>query len=327
MLMIGVTCMNKELQISNMTDLDIEEAEKIWVAQCECYCNDGSFPSYWKEQRELLEKFLKMKIKNQSAIVAKIENRVVGFLAYDVFPFNGENSVFCPAIGHASIEEYKEIVYQAIYKSISQEWVNKNIFNHMWTIFYNDNKLKSILFDLGYGSYLIDAFSDCNIKCSEKNTHDIRKVTTKDTNVLYELVEESNQYYSSAPLFLKRDELTLKEIEELILKNNVFIAWDKETPIGFMNLSIADNNNFIDLSVKNCGLIDEIGTYIKLEYRNKKIGSELLQTVNDYCREVNSKYIHVDFETCNLYGNKFWKKYFNPILLSMRRMINKNIND
>jgi len=65
----------------------------------------------------------------------------------------------------------------------------------------------------------------------------------------------------------------------------------------------------------------------KLEYRNKKIGSELLQTVNDYCGEVNSKYIHVDFETSNLYGNKFWKKYFNPMLLSMRRTINKNIND
>ncbi len=325
--MIGEICMNNILQISNMTDLDIGEAEKIWVDQYECYCNDSSFPLYWKGQKELLGKYLRMKIKNQSAIVAKLENRVIGFLAYDVFPFNGEDSVFCPAIGHAAIEEYKENVYHSLYKSISQEWVNKNIFNHMWTIFYNDDKLKTILFDLGYGSYLIDAFSDCNIKCSEKAIHDIRKVTTKDTDVLYELVKESNQYYSSAPLFLKRDELTLKEVEEMILENNIFIAWDKETPIGFMNLSIADDNNFIDFSVKNCGLIDEIGAYIKLEYRNKRIGIELLKAVNDYCREIDAKYIHVDFETSNLYGNKFWKKYFNPMLLSMRRTINKNINN
>ncbi|TCT16204.1 acetyltransferase (GNAT) family protein [Natranaerovirga pectinivora] len=319
--------MNDELKVSNLTDLDILEAEKIWVTQYERYCNHGSFPSYWKEQTELLEKFLMNKIKKKSAVVAKLGDKVIGFLAYDKFPFNGENSVFCPAIGHAATEEYKEKVYHALYKSISQEWVNKSIFNHMWTIFYNDDKLKKILFDLGYGSYLIDAFSDCNILYSENATYDIRKASTKDTDVLYELVKESNHYYSAAPLFLKRDELTLKEIEELILKSNVFIAWDKEIPIGFMNLSITDHNNCIDLSVKDCGLINEIGTYIKVEYRNKKIGSQLLQTVNNYCREVNARYIHVDFETSNLYGNKFWKKYFNPMLLSMRRTINKNIND
>lgn len=325
--MIGAIYMNNKIQITNMTEVDIAESEKIWVAQYELYCNEGSFPYYWKEQREMLEKFLRMKIKNENAIVAKIENMVIGFLTYDEFQFNGENSVFCPAIGHAATEEYKEAAYQALYKSISSKWVNKSIFNHMWTIFYNDDKLKTILFDLGYGSYLIDAFSECNIKCSEKITHDIRKATAKDRDILYELVKESNKYYSSAPIFLKRDELTLGDVEELILKNNVFIAWDKETPMGFINLSIANNNNFIDLSVKDCGLIDEIGAYIKLEYRNKKIGSELLQTVNNYCREANSKYIHVDFETSNLYGNKFWRKHFTPMLLSMRRTINKDIND
>ncbi len=319
--------MINELKIINMEDSDIAQAVKIWVAQYELYCDNSSFPSYWKEERELLEKYLKMKIKNQSAIVAKLESRVIGFLAYDIFPFNGENSVFCPAIGHAAIEEYKESVYHGLYKSISQKWVNNNILNHMWTVFYNDVKLKTILFDLGYGSYLIDGFNECNIERNEKSIYDIRKATIKDTDILYELVKESNEYYSSAPLFLKRDEVTLKEIEEIILRSNVFIAWDKENPVGFINLSIAEENNFIDLSVKNCGLIDEIGVYIKLEYRNKKIGIELLKVVSDYCREIKAEYIHVDFETSNLYGNKFWRKYFAPMLLSMRRTINKNIND
>lgn len=86
-------------------------------------------------------------------------------------------------------------------------------------------------------------------------------------------------------------------------------------------------NNFINLSIKNCGLIDEIGAYIKEEYRNKKVGIELLKFANDYCKEMNVPYIHVDFETANLYANKFWKKHFTPMLLSMRRTINKNIND
>jgi len=323
----GKIAMIKNLQISNMQESDINEAKKIWVRQYELYCDDNNFPKYWKENTEILEKFLLMKIKSQSAIVAKCQDSILGFLAYDSFPFNGENSVFCPAIGHGAVEEHKESVYLALYKSTSQEWVNKNIFNHMWTIFFNDLELKRILFDLGYGSYLIDAFSDCRIEHSEKSLCDIRKATTKDTDTLHELVKESNEYYASAPLFLKRDEFTLEEIEELILKNNILVAWDKEIAVGFINISISEINNFINLSVKNCGRIDEIGAYIKPEYRNKKLGIELLKLANDYCKEMGSPHIHVDFETANLYANKFWKKYFTPMLLSMRRTINKNIND
>lgn len=61
---------------------------------------------------------IKIKINRKSAIVAKLEERVVGFLACDEFPFHGENSVFCPAIGHAAIEEYKESVYIQLYTSM-----------------------------------------------------------------------------------------------------------------------------------------------------------------------------------------------------------------
>jgi GNAT superfamily N-acetyltransferase len=319
--------MISDIQISSMQEVDIIEAKNIWVRQYELYCSDSSFPLYWKEETELLEKFLKMKIQHQSVFVAKHKGRLVGFLAYDTFPFNGENSVFCPTIGHAAVEEYKESVYLALYKSISQQWVNQNIFNHMWTIFYNDLKLKAILFDLGYGSYLIDAMNNCDIKDSEESIYEIRVASAGDADVLYELVRESNDYYASAPLFLKRDEVTIEEIEEIITKNAVFIAWEQEIAIGFMSIRISERNNFIDLSVKNCGLIDEIGAYIKADYRNKKIGIKLLKHAADHCRAAKAAYIHVDFETANLYANKFWGKYFTPMLLSMRRTVNKNINE
>lgn len=275
------------IQICNMQELDINEAKKIWISQYELYCTNSDFPTHWKEDSSLLENFLRIKIESKSAIVAKYKNRVVGFLTYDEFPFYGESSVFCPAIGHAAIEEFKESVYLELYRDISQRWVNKNIFNHMWTIFFNDEKLKAILFKLGYGSYLIDAFSGCNKKYNEKSICDIRKATIENVDALFKLVKESNQYYASAPLFLKRDEFTYKEIQEIIIKNNVYISWHQDMPVGFINLSVSEKNNFIDMSVKNCGLIDEIGAYIKLEYRNKKIGIDMLKFVNDYCREIS----------------------------------------
>ncbi|MFN7251559.1 MAG: GNAT family N-acetyltransferase [Anaerobacillus sp.] len=174
---------------------------------------------------------------------------------------------------------------------------------------------------------MIDAMNNCDINYSEETKYEIKAASLEDVGVLSELVSESNEYYASAPLFLKRDEVTIEEIKEIITKNTVFIAWEQEIAIGFMNLSISERNNFIDLSVKNCVLIDEIGAYIKAEYRNKKIGIKLLKHAADHCRAAKVPYIHVDFETANLYANKFWAKYFTPMLHSMRRKVNKNVND
>jgi len=316
-----------ECKVSSMQKIDVEIAIKMWTDQYRKYCgNNNDFPAYWGSNINDIESFLNNKVETNSAIIAKLDNKIVGFLAYDEFPFNGEDSVFCPAIAHCATEEYKESAYLSLYKSISQQWTNKGILNHMWTIFYNDTELKNILFDLGYGSYLIDAFSSLNIKPEGECLFEIKKADLEDINTLYLLVEESEEYYKSAPLFLKRDKISKEEISELISKSNVFIAWDKEKAVGFINLSTANNNNPIDMSIDNCGLIDEIGAYIKLEYRGEKIGEQLLKSVSEYCSLNKISGIHVDFETANLYANKFWRKYFSPMLLSMRRTINKNIN-
>lgn len=319
--------MINEIKIMDMQEVHINDSIKIWNSQYNLYCKSKEFPQYWKEDNSLMEKFLEDKIFSKDVSVAIMGERVVGFLAYDEFPFHGEKSVFCPAIGHAAIEEYKESVYLKLYQSISEKWVSRGIFNHMWTIFCGDIKLQQILFDLGYGSYLIDASTSCEKKSKVDTTVDIRKASIQDIHLLLELVGESAYYYASAPIFLKRDQITYGELEELVVENNVYIAWYEEVPIGFINLSISKENNIFDLTVENSGLIDEIGMYLKFEYRSKGIGLAMLEFVKNYCKDMGIAYLHVDFETANLYGNKFWRKHFKPMLLSMRRTINKDIND
>ena len=311
-----------------MQKSDIIQAVEIWTEQYKLYCsNSKSFPSKWINNTKEIEGFLSKKIEDRAAIVVKSDNRLLGYLAYDEFPFNGEKSVFCPLIAHAVIDEYKEEAYAFLYKSISRDWIDKNIFNHMWTINYNDNRLRGVLFDLGFGSYLIDAFACANYGIVSNSVYKIRKAQFQDAEILYDLVEESREYYSSAPLFLKREQYSRNDIIEIIQKSNVFLAYEANSAIGFINVSVSQGDNIIDLFVNNCGLIDEIGAYIKPEYRGKGLGKELLKYVFDYCNNNGIEGIHVDFETANLFANKFWRKFFNPMLLSLRRTINKNIND
>lgn len=291
------------------------------------YCGGEAYPDYWRKSTSEIERFLKRKVESGTAIIARLDNNLIGYLAYDEFPFNGEKSVFCPAIAHAAVEEYKEEAYLLLYKSISEEWVGRHIYNHMWTISFNDVKLRDILYDLGFGSYVIDAFAAVNIKLHCDSHYEVRSAEVHDAGILHGLVEESRQYYISAPLFLKRDQYSINEIREIIQKGHVYIAWDGDKGIGFINLSVSQRNNVIDLSESDNGLIDEIGIYIKPEYRGKGLGKELLKRVFDYCDNNGIRRIHVDFETANLFANRFWRKYFSPMLLSVRRTINKNVND
>jgi GNAT superfamily N-acetyltransferase len=320
--------MNNKITIYNMNESDIDQAAEIWQSCYNKYSFDNeTFPSYWTHSLTEIKDFLKQKVKDGCAIAAEADDRFIGYLAFDEFNFNGEDSVFCPSIGHAVIEDYKDKAYPFLYQAAAKDWVGRNIFNHMWTINYNDSKLKNTLYDLGFGSYLIDAFARTDTKPDADSGYEIRKADLNDTDILFTLAEESRHYYASSPLFLKRDPYSADDISQIIENGNVFIAFDNNIPVGFINLSISNENNCIDLSVKNCGMIDEIGAYIKPEHRGENLGKDLLTTAFNYCASNNIELIHVDFETANLFANKFWKKYFSPVLLSVRRTINKNIND
>jgi len=320
--------MNSKIRIYKMNESDINQAADIWQG---CYnkCSSGneSFPSYWKTSTTELKDFLKQKVKDGSAIAAEADGKIIGYLAFDAFNFNGEESAFCPSIGHAVIDDYADKVYLLLYQAAAKDWVSRNIFNHMWTINYNDTRLKNSLYDLGFGSYLIDAFARTDVKLDAASSYEIRKASPNDTEILYSLVEESRMYYASSPLFLKRDPYSIDDISQIINNGNVFIAFDNNIPVGFINLSVPNENNCIDLSVANCGMIDEIGAYIKPEHRGNNLGKDLLKNVFNHCASNNIELVHVDFETANLFANKFWKKYFSPVLLSVRRTVNKNIND
>ncbi len=64
---------------------------------------------------------------------------------------------------------------------------------------------------------------------------------------------------------------------------------------------------------------------IKSEYRGQGIGEALLSKCIEWANNQGMKRIHVDFEPSNLYGNKFWQKYFSPLIYTVKRRINQDV--
>jgi ribosomal protein S18 acetylase RimI-like enzyme len=314
------------LKISWMKKSDINEAIELWYKNHSVYCDDSLMPDFLPGGKQKMEEYFSKRIDNENAIILKEENNILGFFSWVSAPFHNEKSAFCPIIGHYAKEDDKENIYTQLYNYISKEWIKNDIFNHLWMINCKDNFLKNFTYDLGFGSYVADAFIKKATIEKQNSQYEITLAKKKDCELLYNLVEESRRYYLSAPIFLKREVITKDEILKIIENSAVFLAWDNNKPFGFINVSKNNDYDIEQLLTPEGASIDRLGAYINSDYRSKGIGKSLLNKVFEYCDDNAIDYVHVDFETSNTYANKFWRNYFTPVILSVRRTINKDAN-
>lgn len=313
-------------KISKMKKEEIPELVRIWHNQYSKYCNGAVTPDFMSGGKNSIRMYLENQVNQGNAIISKKDGVITGYIAWMYFDFHNEKSAFCPIVGHAAIEEDSQTIYHELYNHAAQIWVDDNRYNHLWMIYNDDHTLKDMLYDIGFGSHVIDAYTKvqkpvCQIDCKYK----ISVAARSDAEVLLALVRESEDFYIESPIFLKRSVYELDDVIDMINTDHLLVAWDRDIPIGIMNLSIQTGHNIENLSVTNTGLISKAGAYIKPEYRGLGIGQCLLNEVIKHCAEKNIHYLHVCFETANPFANVFWRKHFKPIILSVRRTVNKDV--
>ncbi|MBD5130080.1 MAG: GNAT family N-acetyltransferase [Ruminococcaceae bacterium] len=313
-------------KIIKMKKEDIPELIGLWQNQYTKYCDSTVVPNFLSGGEKSIMMYLENQIDNGNAIVSKKGDDIIGYIAWTYFDFHSERSAFCPIIGHAAIEEDRRTIYHELYNYAAQIWVDDNRFNHLLMIYNDDHALKDMLYDIGFGSHVIDAYTNTQRSVSEISSKYKISAAYSDAEMLLELIKESVGFYIGSPIFLKRSVYELNDVIEMIKNDNLFVVWDNNTPIGIMNLSVQTGYNIENLTSPNTGLISKAGAYIKPEYRGMGIGKCLLNEVMKRCAEKNIQYLHVCFETANPFANIFWRKHFRPIILSVRRTVNKDVN-
>jgi GNAT superfamily N-acetyltransferase len=315
------------IEIEPMREEHVQPSIELWTTQYRNARNTvRELPEKWITDLTAIRLFLEEHAEKGKGIVAKTDGDVIGYMVYDRFPFHGADTVYCPIMGHASFESGRAKIYQEMYRSLSDIWVRDAVLDHIVTFFSLDVQLKQVLFNLGFGLYVVDAYRSVD-PIDSNGSVSIMEASPNDVEDVMRLGDESRSYYREPPLFLVRDEEKREYYEDFISNREaaVFIAELDGKIVGFMSVKKNRGDDVITLADKGTGIIDELGAYIQPSCRGHGIGAHLLNHVLEWCREQRIDYIHVDYESANLYASGFWPKHFTSTMYSVRRRVNPDI--
>jgi len=318
--------MRNKIESNLMEVYDINEAINLWQKQAQYFNERKTIYPFWENKNDRIEKYLKSAIENGNAFAAKQNEKLVGFITCDIFEFHNSLSSMCHDIGNAAAIENRQQIYLTLYNALSKHCVSKGALSHYIGICHDDLETREILFNLGFGAYVGFAQAQFNGAMSFTSGYDIEIAVASDAEEIFELHCESQRYFLSSPIFLQLPYISLERIEEKIKQNNVYVAKDNGKVIGIWDMEVAQEDTWYGLQSKGDLLVcNEIGAYIKEEYRGKNIGVDFIKIVSDFCIENKIKCAHVPWETSNPYANKFWRKYFNPVTLALKRVIHSDV--
>ncbi|MFP4113920.1 MAG: GNAT family N-acetyltransferase [Spirochaetales bacterium] len=319
-------------EIVSLSQTDADDACDLWSHSVRRLGGStAEIGALWKGS-EIVRGFIEGHGRSGAGVVAREAGTVVAFLAYDRFPFHGEDTAVVPIVGHARGPGVSARIYQAMYRVLADVLVADGCLNHILTYPADDVELQKVAFELGFGLYVVDAFVATDVpepRAGVPGPLSIRRAGPTDVDELHRLIVEFDGHYRGSPLFLCRDRESVEEIAEIVRSGTgaVFLAETDGRIAGFINVQLADESSPITLVREGMGLIEPLGAYIRPEYRRRGVGAALVHEALRWCRERGVLQVHVDFESANLEAGAFWPKHFTPTLHSVKRRLNQDILD
>ncbi len=307
------------LDIIDFEEKHIEDAAGLFV---ESYENQRQKVPLIPERKDIFEEVstaLRKNIENPG-VAAFQDDELVGYIIENARADNFMSKPTTFSLGlyaHCSVEDKKEMIYQQIYKEISDIWVKDGYHTHIFSIWAQDEDLTFNFFRLGFGMTHFELLRDPSY--IDVNIRDISYRILEDMEPIREIDKQHHDFYYTAPLFwLPPDEYSYEEE----IDGEIIAAFDDDKPIGYIHLKKNEAETWLMTDEETCRVK---GAYTDPKYRGMGIGKGLLQKAVEWAANDDFKRLYVEGESANIYGGNFWMKHFTPVVYTVRRCIDERI--
>lgn len=147
----------------------------------------------------------------------------------------------------------------------------------------------------------------------------VRKAKKEDVKTINKLItyfirDEANDYDEN-----NRNDLIVMGYAEKRVDtedNIIYVYEDKDEIVGFVSGSFQRGN-----TVKKTDEVKIEMLYVLDDYRNKGIGTKLIDAFVNECKEKNVSYVRIDNFLKNPAGNLYERLGFNPLVIERRKKI------
>jgi GNAT superfamily N-acetyltransferase len=245
---------------------------------------------------------------------------MAGFMAVSaVFPFKGQTAALVGEWAHAAPPADSGPVHRALYAALGELLRGRGIRLHIVAHFEHDLPLRACLFDLGFGSFLMERLRDCSA-VEGGGAAAVRR--EEDWRSILDLEREHMRYYRSSPMFMVKDDsaaAAAASLDEHRAAGNVLFVHDRDGgPAGYFVAGPCRGQDTGRL-LRGSGSAQVLSAYCRPEARGRGAGAALLQACADWARGQGYKRLFVEHESANPSGARFWGRHFGAYLrFSMR---------
>ena len=269
----------------------------------------------------LLQGFLR----DDRALVALAGSAVVGYLGWwelDGFRGTARRAAYSPEFGHAAVRPRAVEVELALYHTATARWSAAGCQVHALTCLAGQPALERAFFENGFGLFVEDALRPMTaLPAAVPSGVTVRRAVGADATRLAALDVEHRRHYTAPPVFMAprapdaADDLVACMAAE---PNTIWLAEAAGDVQAFLRLEAASHGAArVSLAPTTISIT---GAFTRPAWRGRGVAAALLARALGHYADGGFQRMAVDYETFNPWAPAFWRRFFDPVAVSVVRV-------
>ena len=275
-----------------------------------------------------------------NGVVAYLGGEMVGFLLGQrttfpadstIAPYYRPMSALVRYDAHATIADGSWDIYRELYAAAADRWGVAGLTAHYVQLPAGDDVTINAWASVGFGCDMGWALRDTRpIEAgSESPNLTIRRATTADLDVVFQLDAALVRHESRSPVFMPfptpaAEREWRKDLSYSLADPNLryWLAELNDQPVGLLNVNPPPLH--ISPLLTPDGMVNIFAASIAPGLRGSGIGAALLHHALDAARSEGHQWCRMSWMTANLYSSRFWSRHdFCPVAWRLSRVIDE----